>query len=208
MKPHGKLLGGATWAVTVKDLPWSVDFETWTQPKAVNDDNASALNTQLLPNLSVAPDGRLDMVWWDFRNDPGTHLNDVYHSVSNDNGQTWSPNRRITDQSINRKYGSWSTGFDMRQPPGIASTNDFTLIAWDDTRDADPVGQAQGLYGTALQYQVLGSGSNAAKYALAGVVGLGAVGLVVLLLALLTGRTAGPQRRASAVTKQATVRTG
>ena len=97
------------------------------------------------------------MVWWDFRNDPGTHLNDVYQSVSNDNGQTWSPNRRITDQSINRKYGSWSTGFDMRQPPGIASTDDFTLIAWDDTRDADPVGQAQGLFGTALQYEALGA---------------------------------------------------
>lgn len=167
--------------------------KTWSPLDALNDDDPALLHAQLLPNLSVAPDGRLDAVWWDFRNDPGTHVNDVYHASSTDNGETWSKNRRVTDRSNNRKIGSWSTNFDMRQPPGIVSTNEFTVVAWDDTRDSEAVGEAQGLYSTALQYRTLGSGSNVAWYVLAGVVALAVVGIVMLIIASFWRRKAPPE---------------
>jgi hypothetical protein len=83
----------------------------------------------------VAPNGRLDAIWWDFRNDPGLFANDVYYSWSTDNGATWSPNERVTDRLIRRRLGVWSNGFDQRQPPGVASSDALAVFVWDDTRD-------------------------------------------------------------------------
>ncbi|MGH9266175.1 MAG: hypothetical protein ACRD1D_15940, partial [Acidimicrobiales bacterium] len=120
---------------------------TWSEPRTVNDDDPARLNLQFMPNVSVAPNGRVDIAWWDFRNDTGAFLNDVYLSSSVDGGLTWSPNVRVTDRSINRKIGPWSNGYDVRQPPGLAATAPYTIVAWDDTRHGDPDAQAQDVYG-------------------------------------------------------------
>ena len=65
-------------------------------------------------------------------------MNDVYHTFSTDNGVTWAKNDRITDQSIDRRIGVFGSGYDVSSPPGIASTNAYTIIGWDDTRNTDP----------------------------------------------------------------------
>ncbi len=166
---------------------------TWSNNRVLHDDDPSQLIGQFIPNLSVAPNGRLDAVWWDFRNDPGTYRNDVYYTYSTDNGVTWSENIRVTDRSINRKIGPWSNNFDMRQPPGVASANDYALFAWDDTRNGDPVGQAQDIFSAAVQFSpVAGGMSNAVKYVLAGVIALVVVGIVLLVLAMVARRRTGP----------------
>jgi hypothetical protein len=172
---------------------------TWSEPKLLNDDDPSQLHTQLLPSLSIAPNGRVDAAWWDFRDDPGTYSNDVYSSYSTDNGVTWSANVRVTDRSINRKIGPWSNGFDMRQPVGIASTNQYTLFAWDDTRLGDEVGQAQDMFSAAVQFSAVGSGtSNAAQFTLAALAGVAAVGLILLgVAAARRDRTPGAPRAPS-----------
>ncbi|MGH9285840.1 MAG: hypothetical protein ACRD0M_09240, partial [Acidimicrobiales bacterium] len=85
---------------------------TWGQPTKLNDDDPAALQSQFNPNVSIAPDGRVDVAWWDFRNDQGTYSNDVYYTYSTDNGLSWSRNVRISDRSINRKIGPWSNNFD------------------------------------------------------------------------------------------------
>jgi hypothetical protein len=157
---------------------------TWSNPVKLNDDNPANLTTHLLPGINVAPNGRIDVAWWDFRNDPGTFSNDVYYTSSTDNGATWSKNVRITDRSINRKIGPWGNGFDMRQPVGIGSTNSYALFGWDDTRNGDPVGQAQDIYSSVYQYQPLkGSRPSGVKYVLAGFIGVAVVGLGLLLVA-------------------------
>ncbi|HWB71694.1 MAG TPA: sialidase family protein [Egibacteraceae bacterium] len=166
---------------------------TWSDDTILHDDDPEQLIGQFIPNLSVAPNGRLDAVWWDFRHDPGTYQNDVYYTYSTDNGVTWSQNIRVTDRSINRKIGPWSNNFDMRQPPGVASAEDYALFGWDDTRNGDPVGQAQDIFSSAVQFSVLEGGTpNALKYVLAGVIGLVVVGIVLLILAMATRRRAGP----------------
>jgi len=163
--------------------------KTWSPPKVINDDDPAALYGQYIPNISVAPNGRLDVAWWDTRSDPGTRSNDVYYSSSTDNGRTWSKNVRVTDRSIDRKLGVWGNNFDMSSPVGIASTNAFAMFGWDDTRNSDTTSPAsagfggglQDIYTSAFQYQVLGGGtSTTVKAVLAGVVGLLLVGLVLL----------------------------
>jgi len=182
--------------------------KTWTPQRLLNDDDPKAFYGQFIPMISAAPNGRLDVAWWDTRDDPGTRSNDVYYTHSEDNGKTWSKNMRITDKSINRNLGVWGYNFDMSSPPGIASTNAFTIFGWDDTRNSDTTspanagfgGGVQDLYTAAVQYKVLGGGtSTAVKSALAGVVGLLLVGLVLLAVSV------GQKRRLGGAAPKETV---
>ncbi len=171
--------------------------KTWTERKNVTDDDPTQVLAQVYPNIAVAPDGRVDIAFFDTRDDPGTRSNDVYYTSSSDNGTTWSKNIRITDRSIDRNIGVFANNADVNAPPGLAVTKAFTLVAWDDTRNGDAVGQAQDLYSVNVQYEEIGGGtSNATKVALAGVVGLLIVGLALLAVSMLTKRGGdGPPRQ-------------
>ncbi len=61
---------------------------SFSEPRRINDDDPALRRVQGSPNVSVAPNGRLDAIWWDFRNDPGLFANDVYYSYSTDDGVT------------------------------------------------------------------------------------------------------------------------
>ncbi|MDP9442037.1 MAG: glycoside hydrolase [Actinomycetota bacterium] len=162
--------------------------KTFSEPLVLHDDDPKELIGQFIPNLDVAPDGRVDVAWWDFRNDPGLYVNDVYYTYSSDNGLTWSSNLRVTDRSINRRIGPWSNNFDMRQPPGVSSTNEVAVFAWDDTREGDEVGQGQDIFSTAGQFKAIGGGgSNTLRLALAGLAGLTIVGMILLMMSTLGG---------------------
>ncbi len=168
--------------------------KTWSVPSVVNDDDPRLLILQFMPNISVAPGGRIDIAWWDFRNDTGAFHNDVYLTSSSDNGTTWSPNIRVTDRSINRKIGPWSNGYDVRQPPGLAPTARYTVVGWDDTRNGDPDAQAQDIYGTFVQFDELPASTRPAlTYAFAAVVGLAIAGVVVSAVAIVIRRRGRPR---------------
>ena len=47
--------------------------------------------------FAVAPNGRLDAVWYDTRNDAGNFLTQLFYSYSTDAGVTWSPNVAVSD---------------------------------------------------------------------------------------------------------------
>ncbi len=68
---------------------------TWSSPVRVNDD-ASTSAWQWFGTLSVAPNGRIDVIWLDTRDNPGTYLSSLYYSFSLDGGATWSPNERLS----------------------------------------------------------------------------------------------------------------
>lgn len=174
---------------------------TWTDPKVLSDDDPKNYGGQFFPNLSIAPNGRIDVAWWDTRDKPGLRATDVYYSYSDDDGKTWSKNQRITDQSVDRRLGVWGQNFDIASQPGVASTNAYAIFGWDDTRNSDPTfqdnanvgGGLQDVYVAAAQFEVLGGGaSSTTKVVLAGVVGLLSVGLVMLLAAVVTRRRTGP----------------
>lgn len=177
--------------------------KTWTEPKKVTDDNDADLRGQYFPNISVAPNGRVDMVWWDTRDDPGIRANDLYYAYSDDDGRTWSANRRITDRSVDRRLGVWGANYDINSAPGVASTNAYALFGWDDTRNTSEVyseavlkefgGGLSDMYTSVAQFEVVGPANNdAARIALAAVVGLLFVGLILLGVALAAKRRNGP----------------
>jgi hypothetical protein len=178
--------------------------KTWSEPKTLNDDDPAGLRYHGIPNITAAPNGRVDVAWWDTRHDNGARVNDVYYASSADGGLSWSKNIRITDRSVDRSIGVWGFNFDMSTPPGLASTNAFAMLTWDDTRNSEPGASAsvftggyggglQDVYAAAVQYEAVGSGtSSVAKAALAGAVGLVVVGVILSVVALMSRRRGDP----------------
>jgi hypothetical protein len=105
--------------------------KTWSAPVRINDD-ASTTNWQWFPTMSVAPNGRIDVIWLDTRDAPaGSDSSALYYSFSTDQGQTWSPNERMSekfDQHVGypdqNKMGDY---FDM------VSDNHGAHLAWANT---------------------------------------------------------------------------
>jgi hypothetical protein len=163
--------------------------KTWSDGKVLNDTDPAKMTYSGDPNISVAPNGRIDATWWDTRNDPGIAANDVYYSSSSDAGMTWSGNVRITDRLIDRKIGVYANNYDVAGPPGLASTNAYAIFGWDDTRNGDAVLNTQDIFIGSVQYKAIGTTvSPAVKYALAAVVGVLAVGVVLFVAAVVTRR--------------------
>ena len=69
---------------------------SFSAPVRVNDDPGTSA-IQWFGTMSVAPTGRIDAVWLDTRDHPGTNLSALYYSNSTDQGVTWSPNERMSD---------------------------------------------------------------------------------------------------------------
>ncbi|MDQ4090763.1 MAG: glycoside hydrolase [Actinomycetota bacterium] len=135
---------------------------TWEDRVVVNDDSATPNAHHMHPNLSVAPNGRLDIVWMDSRNSPippGTTTQpgvtyvghqDVYYTYSLDQGRTFAPNIKISDRIIDRRFGIWQGNADIHGPTGIISTDDTVYFAWQDSRNGHHTGSADDTYFASL----------------------------------------------------------
>ncbi len=119
---------------------------TWSQPVRVNDDPRGNGVRQLAPDISVAPNGRVDVVWFDTRtNLPSPVIprpagqGDVYYASSTDGGLTFSGNRRITDRSINLDDGTLGRNgtYTWWGPDSVPLGNDSVLFAWGDARNGN-----------------------------------------------------------------------
>ncbi|MDQ6617883.1 MAG: glycoside hydrolase [Actinomycetota bacterium] len=155
--------------------------QTWTDPVAINDDDPAKQFDSFYPQLGVAPNGRIDAVWQDNRDQSDFHFN-VRYSYSTDGGVTWAPNMLISDRPVNFNLGV-SYNSDLRQPPGVASANQYAAIGWADTRLANDNTQTQDDFGAAVQFATLPPAKNTVLPVLAAVFGgLLAAGVVLLAL--------------------------
>lgn len=153
--------------------------ETWTEPVAINDDDPSDGYTSFYPELAVAPNGRVDVVWQDNRQ-LGDFIMEVRSTYSTDGGETWAPNIAVTDQPIDFSIGASSTG-DVRQPPGVASTDSYAVFAWYDTRFGDEQTQTQDNFGVIAQFSPLPSEENTTWPTIAAILGgLMLAGIILL----------------------------
>lgn len=99
--------------------------KTWGERKVVNDDPQKGVN-HTYPGLSLAPDGRLDVAWYDGRlsarpaGDPEgeSGFTDIFYASSADGGRTFTKNARISDRSADRSIGAWSNNIGSAGPPG------------------------------------------------------------------------------------------
>jgi hypothetical protein len=138
--------------------------KTWSKPAKIDDPQAPAdRGDEFYPNISVAPTGRVDVAWYDFRNDPtgprqvgqfyrGERYWDVYYSSSTDAGATWSPNMRVTNPSVDGKQGATFNNIDTRGPIGLQSTSGMAYVAWPDSRATDANGDAEDAYFARIRY--------------------------------------------------------
>jgi hypothetical protein len=65
-------------------------------PVRINDDPGNNA-WQWFGTMSVAPDGRIDVIWLDTRDNPGQVLSALYYSYSLDQGTTWSQNVKLSE---------------------------------------------------------------------------------------------------------------
>ncbi|MGI9099797.1 MAG: cell wall-binding repeat-containing protein [Solirubrobacteraceae bacterium] len=137
------------------------DARTWSLPERLNKDAPAQFEfTQTRhPTLSVAPNGRVDVVWQDrrhwYRGCTHTHapcaearLGDTYLRSSRNEGRSFGSERRITDRSMNNDIG-----FDYRfgaywdyGPKSIPLGNDKVLVGWMDSRDGNVETDTMGIY--------------------------------------------------------------
>lgn len=162
---------------------------TWTDRKRITDDPANGYFSKYFPQVSAAPNGRLDAAWYDFRNDNGRLMSDVYYSNSKDGGATWAPNLRMSDKQSDRHYGNFAHYSDVRGPIGLGSSNFGAFVAWDDSRNADPVTENQDIYFAAAQLSALPAATNSTMVAYGAAIGVGlAIAAVILYIASITLR--------------------
>jgi hypothetical protein len=136
--------------------------KTWTQTIMVgpdssaggilNDDNGgqasigvgpdTVVSGQVMPHMAVDSQGNLAVIWYDNRSDPTNHRLDVFGTVSNDGGQTFSPNFRLSDQSFDPNAGRFTdaTGqadYYLGDFLGLSIAGGTAIAAWSDSRSGN-----------------------------------------------------------------------
>lgn len=122
---------------------------TWSEPARLNDDPISNGVDQFQPQVAVAPNGRVSVMWFDRRLPcpdlawiPREHVGrenfciDTFMTRSHDDGATWDPNLRASaqtwDWSLNLPMVNATTGF-IGDYQGLAATRDFDYPFWNAT---------------------------------------------------------------------------
>lgn len=176
----------------------------WGQARRVNDDPAGNGRWQYLPQLGVAPDGRLDVVFFDRREDPGNVLTHLGYAYSTDGGDSFAPTLRVSaeasDSRIGQEYvhaaaqGLYEHGSRL----GLVSRRGEVVAVWPDTRNSLAATTGQDLWVATVAVPAGGPGWARPAGAVLLVVGL--VGLVVAVGGLRRGRATAGDQAATAAT--------
>ncbi|KAA3638376.1 MAG: exo-alpha-sialidase, partial [Proteobacteria bacterium] len=109
--------------------------QSFSAPKRINDDGDIS-NWQWFGTMGVAPNGRIDLIWLDTRNDMGSGykiLSQLFYSYSYDGGHSFSANQPISapfyhnlGYPVQRKMGDYIDIVSDNQGAHIAYTATFT----------------------------------------------------------------------------------
>lgn len=113
---------------------------SWDPATRVSADPTLDGREQYLPQVSVAPGGRVDIIYY-HRIDPADVLDEVYYTFSFDHGQTFAAPRVLDSQPFDSSYGAhylipyFTPGMvEIGGRLGLVSTDTRALAAWTDTR--------------------------------------------------------------------------
>lgn len=104
---------------------------TWGEPIGIAPgQDAQGTGTSRTPSISVAPNGRIDLVYY---RRPQANTDNVFWAYSIDGGERFT-SRQVNDRPIRRyqfaaNIGDW-------YPPDVASTNSAAVVVWSDTTNA------------------------------------------------------------------------
>src|SRR5438876_810049 len=96
--------------------------QTFSAPRRINDDPVNPNKWHWFGTLSVAPNGRIDSVWYDTRNAANNTDSQLFYSWSTDGGLTWAANVAISN-AFNPFEGY----------PNQSKIGDYITIVSDDT---------------------------------------------------------------------------
>ena len=110
--------------------------QTFSPPHRINDDPINHNKWHFFGTLSVAPNGRIDVVWYDTRNAADNIQSQLFYSWSSDGGATWAPNVQVSN-TFNPQ-----AGFPQNQKIGdyitIVSDNTGGNVAYAATYNENP----------------------------------------------------------------------
>lgn len=155
---------------------------TWGASRRLNDDPMGNGRTQQLPKLTLAPNGRMDAVFLDRRDDPEDVSNKVYYTFSTNSGESFAPNVALTGKPSNSRIGqeyvnvSAQGQVEFGSRLALLSRESTVVAAWPDTRNSNPLTTEQDIFATEVRLPYDGSQSPVLR--LAGI-GLLAVGLLL-----------------------------
>ena len=108
---------------------------SFSAPVRINDD-ATTNKWHWFGTFSVAPNGRLDAVWYDTRNAADNLQSQLFYSYSTDAATTWSPNVQVSD-SFNPTEG-WPQQSKIGDYITIVSDNTGGNVAYSATFNFNP----------------------------------------------------------------------
>ncbi len=172
-------------------LVWSLpagEGSTWQGPTRVNDNPERDRTAQYLPKLAVAPNGRLDVVYYDRRSDRKDVMNEVSLQSSYDHGKSFNKRVRLSARRFDSRvgFGSERKLPDIGNRLGLLSANSEARAVWTDTRAGTVVSNKQDIYAATVSFRA--RLSKPLRYALR--YGGGALALAGLVLLAATARRA------------------
>jgi hypothetical protein len=165
----------------------------WKGPIRVNDTPRKDGTAQYLPKLAVAPDGRLDVMYYDRRADRENVLNQTSLQSSFDHGETFTSSLRLSSQLFDSTIGfGRKEGLpDLGSRLGLISGDRSALGIWTDTRAGTPATQKQDLAQSVIAVSDPPRLSDSTKDALRyGGIAAGIAGLLLLAAGLARRRQA------------------
>lgn len=125
---------------------WSraADRGGWSKTR-VNDTPKGDKTAQYLPKLAVAPNGRVDVVYYDRRADRTNVMNEVSLQSSFDHGRSFDASVRLTDVNFSSRIGlGRERGMpDLGSRLALISADTRAFAAWSDTRAGTPASNKQ-----------------------------------------------------------------
>ena len=110
--------------------------QSFSAPQRINDDPVNHDKWHWFGTLSVAPNGRIDVVWYDTRNAANNTDSQLFYSYSTDGGVTWSPNVAVS-KSFN-PFEGWPNQNKIGDYITIVSDHTGGNVAYSATFNFDP----------------------------------------------------------------------
>jgi hypothetical protein len=121
---------------------------SWGERSVLLSPNRDATGASRSPSISVAPNGRIDVVYYHTGPAPDVqNFDHVYWNYSLDGGENFIA-RQVNETPIDRTKGYSGPLASQRQlgnhyPPGVSSTDEAAYVVWSDTREANDITNTQ-----------------------------------------------------------------
>ena len=140
----------------------------WEPAVRLNDDPVANGRTQYMPRLSIAPNGRIDALYLDRRDDPENLDNDVAYTFSRNGGTTFAGSIRLTlagksSSMVGQRYPIPSAGlarFDYGFRIALLSRKSDALAAWTDTHNSPENSKVQDILAISVRPTSAGGGTS------------------------------------------------